>query len=83
MKYKIVIEKPARKFILKQSRDQQERILRALNKLPVEGDIFPMRGSKGQYRVRIGTYRAVYYLHDDILTVQVIKVDNRGGVYKG
>ncbi len=83
MKYKIVIEKPARKFILKQSRDQQERILRALNKLPAEGDIFPMRGSKGQYRVRIGTYRAVYYLHDDILTVQVIKVDNRGGVYKG
>jgi len=83
MSYKVVIEKPARKFILKQPRDQQERLLKALYKLPLEGDIFPMRGVKGQYRVRIGTYRAVYDLHNDILTVQVIKVDNRGDVYKG
>ena len=83
MKYKVLIEKPARKFILKQPKDQQERILRALYKLPGEGDIFPMRGTKGQFRVRIGTYRAVYNLHNDILTVQVMKVDNRGGVYKG
>ena len=57
--------------------------MRALYKLPSEGDIAPMRGRKGQYRVRIGSYRAVYYLYNDILTVQVIKVDNRGGVYKG
>lgn len=83
MRYKILIDKPAQKFIAKQPRDQQERILKALYKLPSEGDIFPMRGVKGQYRVRIGTYRAVYDLHDDILTVQVIKVGNRGGVYKG
>lgn len=83
MRYKILIDKPAQKFIAKQPRDQQERILKALYKLPAEGDIFPMRGIKGQYRVRIGTYRAIYYLYDDILTVQVIKVGNRGGVYKG
>lgn len=83
MKYRILIEKPAQKFILKQPKDQQERILRALYRLPAEGDIVPMRGAKGQYRVRIGTYRAVYNLYDDILTVQVIKVGNRGGVYKG
>jgi len=81
--YKVVIEKPARKFILKQPKDQQERLLKALYKLPSEGDILPMRGRKGQYRVRIGTYRAVYNLCNNILTVQVIKVDNRGGVYKG
>ncbi len=83
MNYKVVIEKPARKFILKQTKDQQERLLKALYKLPLEGDILPMRGMKGRYRVRIGTYRAVYNLYNDILTVQVIKVDNRGGVYKG
>ncbi len=83
MSYKVVIEKPARKFIAKQPPDQQKRILTALYKLPYEGDIRPMRGTKGQYRVRIGTYRAVYYLYNDILTVAVIKVDNRGDAYKG
>ena len=83
MSYRVYIEKPARKFIQKQSPDQQRRILTALYKLPNEGDIFPMRGKANQYRVRIGTYRAVYNLDRDVLTVTVIKVDNRGDVYKG
>ena len=83
MSYRVFIEKPARKFIQKQPPDQQKRILTALYRLPDEGDIFPMRGKANQYRVRIGTYRAVYNLDRDVLTVTVIKVDNRGGVYKG
>lgn len=83
MSYRVYIEKPARKFIQKQPPAQQKRILAALYKLPGEGDIFPMRGKANQYRVRIGTYRAVYNLDKDVLTVTVIKVDNRGDVYKG
>ena len=83
MNYKVVIEKPARKFIEKQPPDQQKRILTALYKLPEQGDIFPMRGKSNQYRVRIGTYRAVYNLEKDVLTDNVIKVDNRGDAYKG
>lgn len=82
MSYKIVIDRPARKFIEKQPKEQQARILTALYRLPHEGDIFPMRGHKGQFRLRIGTYRAVYNLYNDVLTVEVIKVDNRGDVYK-
>ena len=83
MSDRVYIEKPARKFIQKQPPAQQKRILTALYKLPDEGDIFPMRGKANQYRVRIGTYRAVYNLDKDVLTVTVIKVDNRGNVYKG
>ena len=83
MSYRVFIEKPARKFIQKQPSAQQKRILTALYKLPDVGDIRPMRGKVNQYRVRIGTYRAVYTLNDDILTVNVLKVDNRGDVYKG
>ena len=82
MSYKVVIERPARKFIQKQPPAQQKRILTALYKLPNEGDIFPMRGKTNQYRVRIGTYRAVYNLDKDVLTVTGIKVNNRGDVYK-
>lgn len=83
MSYKVFIEKPARKFIQKQPPAQQKRILTALYKLPDVGDILPMHGKANQYRVRIGTYRAVYNLDKDVLTVTVIKVDNRGDVYKG
>ena len=83
MSYRVFIEKPARKFIEKQPPAQQKRILTALYKLPDVGDIRPMRGKVNQYRVRIGEYRAVYTLDRDILTVTVLKVDNRGDVYKG
>ena len=71
MKYKVVLERPARKFIQKQPPEQQKRILTALSKLPEQGDIFPMRGRKNQYRVRIGTYRAIYRLEQNVLTVTV------------
>lgn len=83
MSYRIFIEKPARKFIAKQPKAQQQRILTALYSLPHEGDISPMRGAQGQYRVRIGTYRAIYTVEHDVLTVDVLEVDNRGDVYKG
>ena len=82
MSYKVVIDKPARKFIAKQSQEQQRRILQALYKLPYEGDIFPMRGKANQFRLRIGEYRAVYSVQDDVLTVMVLKVGPRGDIYK-
>ena len=50
--------------------------------LPEQGDISPMRGKNNQFRVRIGTYRAVYNLDKGVLTVTVIKVNNRGDIYK-
>ena len=83
MSWKVIIDKPARKFIARQNPDQQKRILTAIYKLPAEGDIAPLRGTPGRYRLRVGTYRVLYDLHNDILTVAVIKVDNRGDVYKG
>ena len=82
MSYKVVIDKPARKFIAKQSQEQQRRILQALYKLPYEGDISSMKGKVNQYRLRIGEYRALYSVQDDVLIVNVLKVGPRGDVYK-
>jgi len=39
--YRIDIMKPARKFIERQPHNQQERLLRAIYRLPHEGDIRP------------------------------------------
>ena len=82
MSYNVVIEKPARKFIEKQSKEQQRRILQALYKLPYEGDIVPMKGKTDKFRLRIGEYRAVYSLQNNLLTVDALKVGPRGDVYK-
>ena len=57
MKYHIVVEKWAAKFIRKQQPAQQKRIMQALAQLPFAGDIKPMAGSEGFYRLRVGDYR--------------------------
>lgn len=82
MRYRIVIEKPALKFLQKQPKAQQERILKAIQGLPETGDIKPMGGHENLYRLRVGSYRVLYTVEDDLLIVRVLTVGNRGDVYK-
>ena len=83
MPYRIVIMKPARKFIEKQARHNQERLLKAIYRLPLDGAVKPLAGQENLYRLRVGDYRVIYSIHDDILTVEVMTAGNRGDVYKG
>lgn len=82
MTYQFIIEKPAAKFIGKQPKAQQERILIAIYGLPDNGDIKPMQGRPGFYRLRVGAYRIIYTVENGILTVRVTAAGNRGDVYK-
>ena len=52
--YKIVIERPAEKFIVKLPRPEKERVLRAIAKLPNEGDIKKLKGHADLLRLRGG-----------------------------
>ena len=80
--YNIVIMKPARRFIEKQTRNNQERLLKAIYRLPHEGDIKPFIGIESAYRVRVGDYRVIYSVHNDVLTVEILNAGNRGDIYK-
>lgn len=82
MKYQIVIDKPALKFLQKQSPDQRERLLKAIYKLPELGDIKPLSGYENLFRLRVGTFRVIYTIQNNILTVRVLTIGNRGDVYK-
>ena len=80
--YKIVIEKRAEKFIRKQTKENQARLLTAIYKLPFSGDIKPFEGAAGVYRLRVGTFRVLYTVEHEIVTVRVLDAGNRGDVYK-
>ena len=82
MQYRIEIDKRAVKFIAKQPKLQRERPLRAIYRLPFMGDIKAMQGYEGFYRLRVGDYRVIYTVNDDVLLVRVVEVGNRGDVYK-
>lgn len=81
MSYRIEIKKRAQKFIKAQPRNQQERLLRAIYKLP-KGDIKPLSGHQGVFRLRVGDYRVIYELDHDVLLITVVNIGNRGQIYK-
>ena len=82
MKYKILIEKKAAKFIEKQPKEQRLRLLAAVYQLPDRGNIKPMQGKENVFRLRVGSYRILYSVEHDVLTVRVIAAGNRGDIYK-
>lgn len=83
MSYRVIIDKPAMKFLQKQPRQQQERLLKAIYQLPDVGDIKPMSGHDNLYRLRVGSYRVIYTVENEILVVRVMTIGNRGDIYKG
>ena len=80
MKYTIIYKKKALKFIQKQPKDQQKRIITAINNLP-EGDIIPVE-TTNYYRLRVGGYRVFFTIDNNILKIVIVNVGNRGQIYK-
>lgn len=73
--------KAAGKAIGEMARPAKQRIKTAIEKLP-DGDVKPLRGSKGTYRLRVGDRRILFsYPADD--TILIEKIGLRGDVYKG
>jgi mRNA interferase RelE/StbE len=59
--------------------------MQAIDKLPDNPRPSGCRKLKGAdvYRIRVGDYRVVYEIHDDVLIVLVVRVAHRSEVYKG
>ncbi len=81
MSYTILYEKPALKFIKKQPKEQQRRILEAIHALPDYGDIKQMKGHADLLRLRVGPYRILYSVDNGQLIIRIIDAGNRGQIY--
>lgn len=81
MKYQIKIEKDAQKFLKKLPRPDETRVLKAIAKLPDEGDRKQMKGAIRLLRLRVGDYRIIYTVDNGQLIVRVVDAGNRGQIY--
>lgn len=81
MNYKIFIDKKAEKFIRKQGKKEQERLLKAVYKLPAGTDIKKLKGVE-MFRLRVGDYRILYTINEETKVIMIENIDNRGDVYK-
>lgn len=79
--YKIIIKKPAKKFIDKLPVNERKRIVAAIERLPNGEDIKRLRGHDDLMRLRVGAYRIIYTVDNGELIVCVIDAGNRGEIY--
>jgi len=79
---KILIGKTSRKYLEKLDAATKMRIALALEGLPDRGDIEKLKGYKlpNLFRLRVGKFRIVYVLEEDI--IRITDIDTRGDIYK-
>lgn len=85
--WKIEYTKRARQALNKLDNSIKNRIESYINKLPESPDPRikgkALTGSRtGQWRYRVGDYRVICELHDDILVVLVLEIGHRSRIYK-
>ncbi len=82
--YKIEIKRSAAKELEKIQQKDRERIIeriRALSTDPRSPQAKKLSGEE-KYRIRQGDYRILYNIHDEIVTVVVVRIAHRREVYK-
>ena len=83
--YRVVISRRVRKQLQRLDRADQRRIGAALDLLgdnPRPPRCRPITGLDDTYRVRVGDYRIVYSIHDDVRIVAIIRIGHRRDVYR-
>ena len=81
--YRIAVTRPARKQLLQIPDKTKLTIQRAIDSLatnPRPTGVKKLKGREG-YRIRVGDYRILYSIFDDVLLVEVVKVGQRGNFY--
>lgn len=83
MTYAILILPVAQKQLEKLERDVQERVLNSLERIRVRPYNFVKRlAGSPLYRLRVGDYRVILDIKDNVLTVFVVDVGHRKNIYK-
>lgn len=85
MTWKIVYERQAKKSLDALDPQTRRRVLAGIDGLAANpraaASIKALQGEPG-YRLRVGGWRVIYTLHDDILTVLVIRIAHRREAYR-
>lgn len=85
MTWRIEFRPSARAELLGLDRPVQERVLRSLHRLGDDprsaANVKALKGSD-EFRLRVGDWRVVYTLRDDVLTVLVVRIAHRREVYR-
>lgn len=83
--YRVLLERGAEKDLSRLSSEIHNRIIAAIQALannPRPPGCRKLAGSKHDWRIRVGDYRVVYEIADEIRVVRVNRVRHRREVYR-
>ena len=84
MGHSIRIESSAKKYLSLLNIEMRRRVIQAIDKLssdPRPAGCKKLK-SRDAYRIRIGDYRVIYEIHDNVLVVLIIRIAHRSEAYK-
>ena len=83
--YRILLERAAEKDLARLAAGIHDRVIEAIQTLarnPRPPGCRKLAGSKTDWRIRVGDYRVVYEIADEIRIVRVNRVRHRREVYR-
>jgi mRNA interferase RelE/StbE len=85
LKYRIEIKKSAAKELKKIPRPDQKRISIAIDNLAENlpnPDTTKMKGNNPFHKIRVGDYRIIYEIQNNVLLILIIKIGHRKDIYR-
>lgn len=85
MAYEVRLSKAAEKFLNRQDDTTFKRIAKAAADLgtdPYPAGCVKLAGSEKDFRIRVGDYRLIYEVRNEILVVLVLKIGHRKDIYR-
>lgn len=82
--YKIEIKKSAQKELKSLPNKELKKVIEKISSLATNPRPTGCKKLSGdeKYRIRVGNYRVLYGIEDDILTIFIVKVGHRKDVYE-
>ncbi len=83
--YEIIVSKSAARELSKLPKQINNRLIKTILTLsanPRPNGAQKLRGGTDNWRIRIGDYRVIYAIDDEIMVVDVRKVGNRKDIYE-
>ena len=85
MPYRVETKPAARKALDRLPKDVRKRIFARIDALaenPRPHGVEKLTAPVDLYRIRIGSYRVIFTIQDDVLLVVIVKIAPRGDVYR-
>ncbi len=85
MKYKIEVKRSAAKALKKIPKSDRKRIVEKIDSFSKQlpsPDKTKIKGNNPFHKVRVGDYRIVYEIQDDVLVILIVKVGHRKDIYR-